>query len=82
LICDRNRKLNESKNQNRRHISNRRIECSFFVVVIRDVDSDAWFLKIVNERHNYSATFVEAHSEHRKLVIVRVLNMTTAWVRQ
>ncbi len=66
LICDRDRKINESRDQNRRHIANRRIECSFFVVVIRDVDSDAWFLKIVNERHNHSATFVEAHSVHRK----------------
>jgi hypothetical protein len=70
LICDRDRKFNELKDQNRRHTTSRRIECFFFVVVTRDVDSDAWFLKIVNEEHNDSATLVEAHSVHRKLVMI------------
>jgi alcohol dehydrogenase class IV len=70
LVCDRDRKSNESRDQNRRHIANRRIECSFFVVVTREVNSDAWFLKIVSERHNHSAILVEAHSVHRKLVMI------------
>ncbi len=69
LVCDRDRKSNESRDQDRRHIASRRIQCSFFVVVTREVDNDAWFLKIVNERHNHSAIFVDAHSAHRKLVM-------------
>ncbi len=69
LVCDRDRKSNESRDQNRRHIASRRIQCSFFVVVIREENSDAWFLKIVNERHNHSAILVDAHSAHRKIVM-------------
>jgi hypothetical protein len=69
LVCDRDRKSNESRDQNRRHIASRRIQCSFSIVVTRKLDSDAWFLKIVNERHNHSATFVDAHSAHRKLAM-------------
>jgi hypothetical protein len=69
LICDRDRKSNESRNQNRRHIVNKRIQCSFSIVVTRELDSDAWFLKIVNERHNHSVIFVDVHSAHKKLAM-------------
>jgi hypothetical protein len=69
LVCDRDRKSNKSQDQNRRHIVNKCIECLFSIVVTRELDNDAWFLKIVNERHNYSAIFVDVYSAHRKLAM-------------
>jgi hypothetical protein len=69
LICDRDRKSNKSRNQNRRHIVNRRIQCSFSIVVTRKEDNDAWFLKIFNDRHNHAAILVDAHSAHRKIAM-------------
>jgi hypothetical protein len=69
LICNRDRKSTESKDQNRRHIVNKRIQCLFYIVVTRKEDRDAWYLKIVNERYSHSIIFVNAHSAHRKIVM-------------
>jgi hypothetical protein len=69
LVCDRDRKSNESRDQNRRHIVNRRIQCFFSIVVTREEDNDVWFLKIVNDRHNHAATFVDVHSAYKKIAM-------------
>ncbi len=71
LICDRNKKFNEFKNQNRRHIVSKRIQCFSSIVIIRDEDNDEWFLKIVNVKHNHLVIFVDFHSTHKKLAIIK-----------
>jgi hypothetical protein len=69
LVCDRGRKSTGPRGQERRHISSRRIECPFSVVVMRDGDSGAWFMEVVKPGHNHSATLVGAHPSLRKLAM-------------
>lgn len=69
LICDRERKTHEFRDQNRWHIDSRRIKCSFSCVAKRENDSDIWFLKMITSTHNHAATLTDAHSALRKLAM-------------
>jgi hypothetical protein len=40
-MCDREDKIRESRDQDRRHTISRAIECSFSAIEIRNKDSDA-----------------------------------------
>jgi hypothetical protein len=71
LIYDRNRKFIDSRDQERRYISSKRIECFFFMMIMRDDDNEAWFIKIIKLEHNHFVTLVDAHSFLRKLTMTK-----------
>jgi hypothetical protein len=70
LMCDRDEKIRESRDQDRRHTIIRAIKCPFSLVIIREKESETWFLKIVKRHHNYSFTLAEAHSSLRKIAMI------------
>jgi hypothetical protein len=71
LICDRDERIRESQDQNRRHTASKLIECSFFMIVKRlnDFDDSSWFLKMINSRHNHFFSLVDAHFVLRKMTM-------------
>jgi hypothetical protein len=69
LICDRESKIRKSQNQKRRHINSRIVKCSFFLIVKRDNESDIWFLKIANEKHNHEVSLINAHLVLRRIIM-------------
>jgi hypothetical protein len=70
LMCDRDEKIRESRDQDRRHTIIRAIKCSFSLVIIKEKKSEIWFLKIIKRHHNHFFTFVEAHSSLRKIAMI------------
>lgn len=71
IKCDREEKIRESQNQDKRHNSNRLIDCSFFLIAKREneeVDS-LWLLKMTNSEHNYSSSLASAHLVLRKIAM-------------
>ncbi len=72
IICDRDERLREARDEKRRHTINRCIECLFFLTTKRlnDSESSSWLLKVINDRHNHSFTFVESHSVQRRLAMI------------
>jgi hypothetical protein len=71
LICDRDERIRESQDSNRRHIASRSIKCSFFMIVKRfnNFDDCSWFLKVINSRHNHFFSLVDAHLVLRKMTM-------------
>jgi hypothetical protein len=71
LICDRDERIRESQDQNRRHIASKSIECSFFMIVKRlnDFDDSSWLLKVINSKHNHFFSLVDAHFVLRKMTM-------------
>ncbi len=72
IICDRNDRLRNAKDEERRHIINRCIKCSFFLVTKRmhDDDDNSWSLKMINDQHNHAFTFADFHSAQRKIFLL------------
>ncbi len=70
IICDRDDRLRSARDEERRHITSRCIECLFSLTAKRMNDeNDSWLLKIVNDQHNHQATFVDSHSTQRKVAL-------------
>jgi hypothetical protein len=71
IIYDRDEQLKKARNEERRYTINRCIKCSFFFIAKRlnDNENNSWLLKIVNDRHNHSFTFVEFHFVRRRNVM-------------
>lgn len=67
IICDRGRKATP-RDEERRHSSSRRVECSFSCIVIF-VNDVAWHLKVVKPKHNHEASLSEAHPAHRRIAM-------------
>ncbi len=71
IVCDRDRKFKESRDQERRHIFSRRIDFSFSSIVKREDDIvNSWVLKVVDFRHNHEASLAKAHSVLRRLTMI------------
>ncbi len=71
LICDRDRKFDDLEDQHRRHTESKRVECSFFLIEKRlDDNDDSWSLKVINSQHNHASTLVDAHSVHRRMILI------------
>ena len=58
--------MRPQRGEERRHTTNRCIDCPFFLIVQRTKHSDSLNLKIKNSRHNHDATLAETHPVHRK----------------
>ena len=71
LICDRGRKTDGPRGQDRRHTGSRRIECPFSCVATRENDSGIWFLEVVKSTHNHASTLAGAHPALRKLAMTK-----------
>jgi hypothetical protein len=76
IICDRDERLREVRDEERRHTISRCIECSFFLTAKRlnDSDDNSWILKVVNDQHNHFFILVESHSAQRKRVMIEMKN--------
>lgn len=75
IICDRDRKIRVSKNQEQRHSSSRSIENFFFIIAIV-VNSKAvnfWIMKIINVKHIHCVSAFEAHSIFKKLAMISIV---------
>ncbi len=76
LICDRERKSHECTEQNRRHVDNRHIECSFFIVAkLNDENADSWIYEIKNEKHIHVSSIIDAHSALRRMTMTREMKI-------
>jgi hypothetical protein len=71
LICDRERKVRESQDQDRRHISNKYVACSFSLIAKRkhDDENTSCLLKMKNSNYNHSFNLADAHSILRKMTM-------------
>ena len=68
-MCDRGRKFNEPKDQDRRHTGSKCIECPFSCVATRENESGIWLLEVVTSSHNHTSTLVDAHPALRKMAM-------------
>jgi hypothetical protein len=73
IICDRDDRLRNAREEERRHITNRCIECFFSLIKKRmnDSDDNSWSFKMINDQHNHEATFVDSHSAQRKIALIK-----------
>jgi head-tail adaptor len=71
IICDRDDRMKAAKEKKRRHIINRCIEYFFSLVAKRmnDNNDNSWSLKMINDQHNHSFIFADAHSVQRKIAL-------------
>lgn len=69
LVCDRGRKSNEPRGQERRHTASRRIECPFSCIATRENESGIWFVEVVTPTHNHGSTLAGAHPALRKMTM-------------
>jgi hypothetical protein len=76
IICDRDERLREARDEKRRHTISRCIECSFSLIAKRlnDSDDNSWILEVVNDQHNHFFILVESHSAQRKRVMIEMKN--------
>jgi hypothetical protein len=70
IICDRERKIHEVIEQNRRHCDSKYIQCSFFIIVKLNEDIQSWFYEMKNSKHNHEVTIAESHFVHRKMTMI------------
>ncbi len=69
IICDRERKTHEVKDQARRHCDNKHIECSFFIIVKLDENIQTWLYEIKNPEHNHVSSIADSHSVLRRMTM-------------
>jgi hypothetical protein len=69
IICDRERKTHEIKDQARRHDDSRHIKCSFFIIAKLDENIQTWMYEIKNSKHNHAFSVAESHSVLRRMTM-------------
>jgi hypothetical protein len=71
IICDRDDRLRNARDEKRRHIISRCIKCFFSLIAKRMNDNDdSWLLKVINDQHNHEAIIVDFHSTQRKITMI------------
>jgi predicted Holliday junction resolvase-like endonuclease len=86
IICDRERKIHEVIELNRRHCDSKHIQCSFFIIAKLDENIQCWLYEIKDSKHNHEAIITESYLVHRKMTMIfeiksdisRQLTMRTA----
>jgi hypothetical protein len=68
FICDRDRKITESKEQERRHCTSRQIECFFSLTAKKQ--RKIWFLEVINSTHNHFFSLAKAHSILKRMTMI------------
>jgi hypothetical protein len=70
VICDKERKTHEIKNQVRRHDDNKHIKCFFLIIAKLDENIQTWMYEIEYSKHNHVFNVAESHSILRRMIMI------------
>lgn len=70
IICDKSRRERNEKYK-KRQTSSRKTDWSFEIVVVLNTNRDFWTYKITISDHNHDFILTNAHSVHRKAVMIK-----------